>query len=57
MTDTERLSLIEHYEWDFLHYPRHGWKVCGKFGSTATFTTIREAIDVALKAQHEWSTG
>lgn len=51
MSDTERLNLIEHYEWDFLHYVNHGWKVCGKFGSTECFKTIREAIDEALSRQ------
>lgn len=53
----ERLNLIDTYKWDFLYYPNHGWKVCGKFGSTDTFKTIREAIDTALAAQIKWNLG
>ncbi len=55
MTDTERLNLIEHYKWDIMHHK--GWLILGKFGSTATCQTIREAINEALAAQIKWSTG
>ncbi len=57
MYDTERLNLIEHYEWDILCYNNKAkkWMVCGKFGKTDKFKTIREAIDAALSAQMKWA--
>ena len=53
MTDTERLSLIEHYEWDIRKIDDN-WYVEGKFGRVYK-ASIREAIDAALSAQAQWS--
>lgn len=55
MTDTERLNLIEHYQWQ-LHFI-DSWFMQGMFGVVGGFNTLREAIDAALKAQFEWSAG
>jgi hypothetical protein len=56
MTDTERLNLIEHYQWDVMHHNGE-WLVLGKFGITPTFIKLREAVDVALNAQAKWALG
>ena len=52
MTDTERLNLIEHYEW-MIEF-NDMWFVAGKFGLSAG-DTLREALDGALAAQIKWS--
>lgn len=54
MSDTERLNLIEHYEWDLIHYA-NGWMIAGKFGSTKRFKSIRECIEAALATQAKWA--
>lgn len=55
MTDTERLDLIEHYQWDILSYNKE-WIICGEFGKTGRFKSLREAIEAATAAQIKWST-
>ena len=57
MTDTERLNLIEHYQWR-IYFVADGWSGNGMFGILPhTYNTIREAIDAALAAQIKWSLG
>lgn len=53
MTDKERLNLIEHYKWTIV-ISDMGVAVFGNFGRIKE-TTLRRAIDAALKAQAEWA--
>lgn len=61
MTDTERLNLIEHYEWN-INVSKSGksWWITGKFSThnkMVTASSLREAINKALDAQIKWSIG
>lgn len=58
MTDTERLNLIEHYQWQIFTWSMGKdkfWQITGKFGGTQAHTSLRMAFDAAYKAQAEWA--
>ncbi len=58
MTDTERLSLIEHYKWEIVFDNAYAPAIVirGSFGIVFA-NTLREAIHDALTAQINWSLG
>lgn len=56
MTDTERLNLIEYYDWMIIKQFKK-WRVVGAFPGIAEGATLREVVDAALVAQVEWSLG
>lgn len=54
MSDTERLNLIEHYEWMVM--PHCGkWWIVGKFPGIASGDSLREAFNNAYDAQAKWA--
>jgi len=55
MTDTERLNLIEHYNW-IIAKIEDNWIITGSYGYVEG-NSLREAIDATLAAQIKWSLG
>lgn len=61
MSDTERLNLIEHYEWRLelindTNALNGLWQIKGDWGYIHG-DTIRKVIDAAMTAQIKWSVG
>lgn len=57
MSDTERLNLIEHYKWKIIFIDDGCHIVLARAGTYDFAKTFREAIDLALIKQMDWSLG
>ncbi len=57
MTDTERLNLIEHYQWT-IRFDDEGCHISlHKAGTYTKAKNFREAFDIAYDKQAKWALG
>ena len=57
MTDTERLNLVEYYQWS-VKFINNGCHIVLHRASTYAFAkTFRDTIDIAMQKQRYWSLG